>query len=51
MPQRAVQLPGPGTIYVGQQIRFLRPVYIGDCVTATVKVCTDRPTDRSINRP
>lgn len=30
------QLPGPGTIYVGQTIRFKRPVGIGD--TLTVKV-------------
>src|SRR3990167_9185592 len=30
------QLPGPGTIYVGQTIRFKRPVAIGD--TLTVKV-------------
>lgn len=30
------QLPGPGTIYIGQTIRFKRPVGIGD--TLTVKV-------------
>ncbi len=30
------QLPGPGTIYVGQTIKFKRPVGIGD--TLTVKV-------------
>lgn len=30
------QLPGPGTIYIGQTIRFKRPVAIGD--TLTVKV-------------
>lgn len=32
------QLPGPGTIYVSQSIRFLAPAYIGDTVTAAVKV-------------
>ena len=32
------KLPGPGAVYVGQQIRFVRPVFIGDTVTATVKV-------------
>lgn len=32
------QLPGPGTIYVSQTLRFLAPVYIGDTVTATVRV-------------
>jgi acyl dehydratase len=30
------QLPGPGTIYVGQQLRFLRPVSVGDVITVTV---------------
>ncbi|OGT37719.1 MAG: enoyl-CoA hydratase [Gammaproteobacteria bacterium RIFCSPHIGHO2_12_FULL_37_14] len=30
------QLPGPGTIYVGQTIRFKKPVAIGDTLTVTV---------------
>lgn len=34
----AMKLPGPGTIYLGQTIKFLAPVRIGDTVTATVKV-------------
>lgn len=32
------KLPGPGTIYMGQELRFVKPVYIGDTVTATVTV-------------
>ncbi|CAH2601199.1 (R)-specific enoyl-CoA hydratase [Rhodovastum atsumiense] len=32
------QLPGPGTIYMGQTLRFRGPVRIGDTVTATVEV-------------
>ncbi len=32
------QLPGPGTIYMAQELRFVKPVYIGDTVTATVTV-------------
>lgn len=32
------QLPGPGTIYVGQTFNFLRPVTIGDTVIARVTV-------------
>lgn len=28
-------LPGPGTIYIGQDLRFRRPIRIGDTVTAT----------------
>lgn len=30
-------LPGPGTIYLGQTLRFLRPVKIGDTITASVR--------------
>jgi acyl dehydratase len=32
------QLPGPGTIYMNQSLRFVRPVYVGDTVTVTVQV-------------
>lgn len=32
------RLPGPGCIYVGQTLRFTRPVRIGDTVTARVEV-------------
>ncbi len=33
-----MQLPGPGTVYVGQNLKFLAPVHIGDTVTASVTV-------------
>lgn len=33
-----MQLPGPGTIYMGQNLQFLSPVRIGDTVTARVEV-------------
>ncbi|MDQ2106073.1 bifunctional enoyl-CoA hydratase/phosphate acetyltransferase [Azospirillum sp. C340-1] len=29
-------LPGPGTIYIGQDLRFKRPVGLGDVITVTV---------------
>ncbi len=32
------QLPGPGTIYLGQSLRFVRPVGLGDRLTVTVTV-------------
>jgi 3-hydroxybutyryl-CoA dehydratase len=32
------QLPGPGSAYMSQNIRFVKPVYIGDTVTAHVVV-------------
>ena len=31
-------LPGPGAIYLSQELKFVKPVYIGDTVTATVTV-------------
>ena len=31
-------LPGPGCVYVSQTLRFKRPVYIGDTVTAIITV-------------
>ena len=33
-----MHFPGPGTIYMGQTLSFVAPVYIGDTVTASVKV-------------
>jgi 3-hydroxybutyryl-CoA dehydratase len=39
-------LPGPGTIYLGQELRFKAPVYVGDTVTARVKVVKLRPEKR-----
>ena len=38
-----MQLPGPGTIYLGQQIRFGVPVRVGDTVTVTAEVKAIRP--------
>ncbi|MDH2926810.1 MaoC family dehydratase [Lonepinella koalarum] len=32
------KLPGPGCVYTSQSLKFLRPVYINDTVTATVEV-------------
>ena len=32
------QLPGHGTVYLGQSLKFLAPVRPGDCVTAEVTV-------------
>ena len=31
-------LPGPGTIYLGQELKFTKPVRIGDTITATATV-------------
>ncbi len=40
------RLPGPGTIYLSQTLRFLRPVFIGDRVTARVEV-VERVVERN----
>ena len=40
------KLPGPGCIYVSQQIAFTRPVYFGDRITARVEV-VERVADRN----
>jgi phosphate acetyltransferase/phosphate butyryltransferase len=37
------KLPGPGTIYLAQDLRFLAPVSPGDSITATVTVTERRP--------
>jgi 3-hydroxybutyryl-CoA dehydratase len=42
------KLPGPGSIYLSQQIEFLAPVYIGDTITAIVEVTSWRPEKRII---
>jgi acyl dehydratase len=36
------KLPGHGTIYLSQSVRFLHPVYIGDTVVARVEVTSIR---------
>jgi 3-hydroxybutyryl-CoA dehydratase len=42
-----MQLPGPGTIYLGQELRFLAPVFIGDTITAEVEI-SEIDLDRNI---
>lgn len=34
----AAYLPGPGTIYMEQDIRFVKPVFLGDTITASVEI-------------
>ncbi|MEH6590466.1 MAG: MaoC/PaaZ C-terminal domain-containing protein [Halioglobus sp.] len=41
----AMELPGPGTIYLGQSLRFRLPVKIGDTVTVALEV-TDKRDDK-----
>lgn len=39
------KLPGPGTIYLSQELRFRRPVGIGDTITVAVKA-TEKDEER-----
>ncbi|MBI4185257.1 MAG: MaoC family dehydratase [Proteobacteria bacterium] len=42
------QLPGPGCIYLGQDLRFTGPVHIGDTVEARVEVTELVPGKRRV---
>lgn len=42
----ANDLPGPGTIYLSQDLKFKKPVFIGDTVTVTVTVTDYRASRR-----
>lgn len=41
------KLPGPGTVYVGQDLRFCNPVHVGDTIT-TVVTLMEKRAPRSI---
>tara|TARA_R110002049_G_scaffold245814_4_gene419872 strand:+ start:217 stop:693 length:477 start_codon:yes stop_codon:yes gene_type:complete len=43
----AMELPGPGSIYLGQSLRFRLPVKIGDTITVQLEV-TEKKDRRSI---
>jgi acyl dehydratase len=40
-----MQLPGPGTIYISQELKFRRPVRIGDLLTVTL-TCVERNQEK-----
>lgn len=40
------QLPGYGTIYLGQTLNFKKPVYIGDTITTVVSIQKINPEKR-----
>ena len=43
-----MRLPGPGSIYLGQTLRFTAPVRIGDTITARVEVLELVPGKRRV---
>jgi len=44
----ALELPGPGVIYVGQDLRFERPVRIGDTITVELTVTEKLPEKKFV---
>ncbi len=42
------QLPGPGTIYIRQELNFLRPVHIGETIIARVEIVEVLPEKNRI---
>ena len=42
----ACELPGPGTIYIGQQMSFQKPVKIGDTLTVRLEILEKLPKFR-----
>src|SRR5208337_1623280 len=42
------RLPGPGTIYLGQDLQFRKPVGLGDTITVTVTAKEKRPEQRIV---
>lgn len=42
------ELPGPGTVYLGQDLRFLHPISIGDTITTTVTVAEKHPAKSNL---
>jgi len=44
-----MKLPGPGTIYLEQQYKFLAPVRIGDTITARVEVVEIKREKNKVN--
>ncbi|HAI97803.1 MAG: (R)-hydratase [Cycloclasticus sp.] len=45
----AMKLPGPGTIYLGQSMKFKAPVKIGDTVKTTVTITSINVEKKIIN--
>jgi len=42
------QLPGPDFVFLRQQFEFLAPIFIGDTITASVKVLSVEPEKRMV---
>jgi acyl dehydratase len=39
----AMDLPGPGTVFMSQSLKYLAPTYLGDTLTAEIEVLALKP--------
>ncbi|MDQ3446598.1 MAG: MaoC family dehydratase [Pseudomonadota bacterium] len=39
----AEDLPGPGSVFLGMELKFVKAVYVGDTITGRVELTTVRP--------
>jgi acyl dehydratase len=39
----AMDVPGPGTVFISQSLKYLAPAYVGDTLTAEVEVLSLKP--------
>ena len=39
----AMDLPGPGTVFMNQSLRYLAPTYLGDTLTGEIEVISLKP--------
>lgn len=42
----ACEMPGPGTIYIGQEMSFMRPVRLGDNIRVDLEILEKLPKNR-----
>lgn len=45
----ALELPGPGTVYLGQDIKFRLPVKIGDQLTVKLEILEKKATRKQVS--
>ena len=38
----AEDLPGPGTVFLGMELKFVKAVYVGDTITGRVEIVSAR---------